>query len=499
MTQTDANGHFIVAGLAPGPYTSVPSRLGFGAQPPEVLGPSYYPTFNVKEGDHITDLVLRLTPTGVIAGRVLDPDSDPISGAQVEALQYGYVSGVKTLEVRRNIRSDDRGEYRLFGLFPGQYYLRVSKPDTPQFAFNMGTAVRGAKPPLAYSLVYYPNTGDSAQAAPIDLPAGGELRGVDVRLSLGGTYSIRGKLGNWNPQAKASNININIQKRPPDYGFYQRSQWRLVDDGYVFDNVAPGSYVITATLTDRSGPGKPVLMARQSVQVASQDVSGVDLSLAPAMEVSGTVRASGTAAVTLTSVRVVLMPVEEGAQPQRTNQQGGLGAPVKADGTFTIANLLPDLYQVRVSPTNVVYAQSMKLRDQELSDQHLDLRRGAAGPVSIVVAADLGKIEGTVKDDQGRPVVQSNVTLIPDDTKTDWLDRYNNNVTDAQGKFYFNNVVPGNYQLFAWQDNPRGAPANREFRKPFERYALSVKMEPGGHPNVEVKLIPNQQQTQSHQ
>jgi hypothetical protein len=116
-----------------------------------------------------------------------------------------------------------------------------------------------------------------------------------------------------------------------------------------------------------------------------------------------------------------------------------------------------------------------------------------------VVAADLGKIEGTVKDDQGHPVAQSNVTLIPDDTKTDWLDRYNNNVTDAQGKFYFNNVVPGNYQLFAWQDNPRGAPANREFRKPFERYALSIKLEPGGHPNVEVKLIPNPQQTQIHQ
>ena len=364
---------------------------------------------------------------------------------------------------------------------------------------NMGLEVRGVKPQLSYSVIYYPNTIEPAQAAPIDLPAGGELRGIDVRLSRGGAYTVRGKMSNFSlEQRRTTSVGLFIEKHPRDPSFFPRVNWTIINDGYVFENVAPGSYVITGTLMDSTSPGKP-LMARQFVQVANQDVSGVDLTFAAAMEISGTVRAAGTAPVTLSGIRVALMPIEEGAQTLGPNQQGGQSAPVKADGTFTVGNLLPDLYQIRINPPTTAYATSMKVRDQELSDQRLDLRRGAAGPVAIVVAADMGKIEGTVKDDQGRAVAQSNVTLIPDQSKADWGVRYNNNVTDAQGKFYFNNVVPGNYQLFAWRDNPRGAPASPEFRKPFERYALSIKLEPSGHPIVELKLIPNQQQTQASQ
>jgi hypothetical protein len=493
MTETDANGNFQITGVAAGPYTCAPSHQGYAAQPPDQLGPSYYPLINVKDGDHVTDVVLRLTPMGVISGRVMDPEGDPLSRAQVEVLQYGYARGARTLASTRSVQSDDRGEFRVFGLYPGQYYVRVSKPAEQRF--NPGQ-VRGPQPPLAFSSVYYPNAADPAQAAPIDLPAGGELRGIDVRLSRSGVYSIRGKLGGWSPQS-GSSVNLNIQKQPRDASFIPRGGWQISDDGYTFPNVPPGSYVITATLNYPSTPGKQPLRARQLVQVVNQDVSGADLNFAPAMEVSGTVRVAGTTAVPLSSVHVVLMAVEEGVATDRTNPQGGVT--VKSDGTFTVPNLLPDLYQIRIAPVNLAYVQSMKLRDQELPDQRLDLRRGAVGPIAIVVAGDLGKIEGTVKDDQGRPVAQSNVTLIPDDTKTDWLDRYTNNVTDAQGKFYFNKVVPGNYQLFAWQDNPRGAPTSREYRKPFEGYALSLKLEPGGHPIVELKWIPNQQQTQAAQ
>src|SRR5207253_1900317 len=81
MTLTDANGHFLISGVAPGAYACVPSRQGYGSQPPDVLAPAYYQVLNLKDGDHVIDVVARLTPTGVIAGRVLDADGDPISGA----------------------------------------------------------------------------------------------------------------------------------------------------------------------------------------------------------------------------------------------------------------------------------------------------------------------------------------------------------------------------------------------------------------------------------
>jgi hypothetical protein len=65
-------------------------------------------------------------------------------------------------------------------------------------------------------------------------------------------------------------------------------------------------------------------------------------------------------------------------------------------------------------------------------------------------------------------------------------------LTDADGKFSFDKVAPGDYQLFAWKDAPSGAPSNGEFRKPFERFAATVHVTPSGSQLVVLRLITTQ-------
>ena len=45
------------------------------------------------------------------------------------------------------------------------------------------------------------------------------------------------------------------------------------------------------------------------------------------------------------------------------------------------------------------------------------------------------------------------------------------------------------YKIFAWEDVPFGAPQDPEFRKPFEKRAVALKMEPNGHQTVELTTI----------
>src|SRR5205085_2941040 len=71
-------------------------------------------------------LVVHMIPGGGVEGRVRDTDGNPAFGIPVELLRYEYNFEGKRVEIREAIDStDDRGEYRLFWLTPGNYYLRA--------------------------------------------------------------------------------------------------------------------------------------------------------------------------------------------------------------------------------------------------------------------------------------------------------------------------------------------------------------------------------------
>jgi RNA polymerase sigma factor (sigma-70 family) len=73
-------------------------------------------------GDEEESLTVRLGPTGVLTGRLLDQDGQPIRGAQVAALYAGQVGNDLARELRRRFelpRTDDQGRFRLQGIVPG--------------------------------------------------------------------------------------------------------------------------------------------------------------------------------------------------------------------------------------------------------------------------------------------------------------------------------------------------------------------------------------------
>ena len=63
---------------------------------------------------------------GTILGRVLDPQGKPLSFAIVQALRSH--AGARNAEFTTIVsrQTDDRGEYRMFWVPPGEYLIRVS-------------------------------------------------------------------------------------------------------------------------------------------------------------------------------------------------------------------------------------------------------------------------------------------------------------------------------------------------------------------------------------
>ena len=122
---TDADGHFHIENVVPGRYRIFIERTGFVGVNERGLK-SDINVFTVQAGQSVEDLLLRMLPTAVITGRITDEDGDPMSGVNVVAQRKK--PGKATRETARNGATNDLGEYRLAGLFPGQYWIVAMPP-----------------------------------------------------------------------------------------------------------------------------------------------------------------------------------------------------------------------------------------------------------------------------------------------------------------------------------------------------------------------------------
>ncbi len=121
---TGADGKFAIDNLKPGSYLLLSSKKGYVTA---VYGRKAPNGRNVpialSQGQNVKDIVLEMPPDGAIAGRIIDPDGVTVSRALVQAWQYSYTELGRRLGLVQEVSTDDRGDYRLFWLEPGSYYI----------------------------------------------------------------------------------------------------------------------------------------------------------------------------------------------------------------------------------------------------------------------------------------------------------------------------------------------------------------------------------------
>ena len=81
-------------------------------------------TLSLKAGDKLSDVSFRMTLAAVITGRVTNEDREPIVRVQVVDSRLPSEDEVG-LPVSSAL-TDVRGQYRIFGLRPGEFFLQVT-------------------------------------------------------------------------------------------------------------------------------------------------------------------------------------------------------------------------------------------------------------------------------------------------------------------------------------------------------------------------------------
>ncbi|MBI4473077.1 MAG: carboxypeptidase regulatory-like domain-containing protein, partial [Acidobacteria bacterium] len=207
VARSDANGKFAFLNLAPGEYRLTVTCDGFIRQefPRKIV---------LGRGQQVASVLFELEPAPTVEGRVLDNYGEPAVNLMVEALRRSYdVRGNPRLARAATGLTDDRGEYRIFWLDPGEYFFYATSP------LPDGT---GSQPAAVFPPTYFPGVNSPEDARPVRLDIGREVR-VDFRLSRRvALWTVSGNAMNeLTSQAVAAAITLTPPAEDPTFSRYR--------------------------------------------------------------------------------------------------------------------------------------------------------------------------------------------------------------------------------------------------------------------------------------
>src|SRR5688572_19235420 len=122
---SDDQGRFMIGGLRPGRYTLSalkPAHLtmAYGARRPGRPGTALV----ITDGQSMRDLRVLLPRGAVLAGRLTMGGGEPLPNVQVVAIPFRLATaGGAAATAAQEFRTDDRGEFRIYGLPPDSYLV----------------------------------------------------------------------------------------------------------------------------------------------------------------------------------------------------------------------------------------------------------------------------------------------------------------------------------------------------------------------------------------
>jgi hypothetical protein len=439
--------------------------------------------------------------------------------------------------------TNDRGEYRIFGLEPGTYLvsarpssaggtspmiaLATAEVDAALETLRAQRPQSGAAPnrqpetsatvrPFDYAPIYYPGVAARADASPITLVAGQEAAGLDFALQRITTLIVEGQITRPDGQPGAG---AQVQLTPTGSTDFATEQESILsatagpEGMFRFRQVTPGSYTLFARAPAqpgapatppgivRPGPQGIQLWATTMVSVAA-DVSGITLTLRPPLTLSGRVRFDGVESKppgNLTQLRVTLFPPSV-----LQNVRSGVAVrtiafvppgTVRADGTFELTNVVPGRYVFGITGPvlegTAWWARAAMLGGRDLLDGEVEISGDTdLGGVEVTFTDRRSELSGTLQTGAGDAASDVFVIAYAADRRF-WgpsARRVQAVRPGVDGKYAIKDLPPGEYLLAAVTDIDQNEWQDPAFLERLQPASLKVTIVEGEKKTLDLRV-----------
>jgi protocatechuate 3,4-dioxygenase beta subunit len=190
QTLTGPDGSYTFEGLEPGEYGINVQKAGFAVG----LGTPARTTVVVVAGQTVKAADTFLDRGGAIAGRILDTNGEPLPDIRVSALTPAPLSPgaaargsnvpLRLIPAGQPGRTDDLGEFRVFGLEPGEYVVVASE--------QRSVFQNGSPSATTLATTYFPGVTAEGSAQRIAVTAGQTTSGIEIRMATTNGFLVSG-------------------------------------------------------------------------------------------------------------------------------------------------------------------------------------------------------------------------------------------------------------------------------------------------------------------
>ena len=518
---TDASGRFDFRELPAGRYTLQASKPGFvsvqyGQNRPFEQGKG----IELADKQSIDNADIAMPRGGVISGRVVDEFGDALPDISVTAMRQTWSNGRRRLvpSPGRIAQTNDLGQFRIYGLPPGDYYvsgtlrsgLALGDMEVTMLdggGIRTGSFVSGpTEPRSGYAATYYPGTANVAEAQKIALAAGQELSGADFGLLPVRLAKVTGiVVGSDGKPLEGAAVSLLPAQRDLA-GLLAPTTARSGKEGsFTLNSVPTGEYtlqarslqVFTSTQGDSmmvfrattiAGPGgADSEFASTPISVGGEDIANLVVVTSKGGTASGRVIFEGAPPASLSAIRVTSVATDsDGPAP------GSLGAGVKDDGTFELKGLAgPRLLRVAGAPPGWTL-KSVKANGIDITDTGAEFKPGeAVSGLEVELTQRTTTVIGTVSAADGSLVKDYTVVVFAESAElwrlpmTRWV---NGARPDQEGRFKFQNLPAGEYYAVAVEYVPMGEWGDPELLDRLRSKAKRFTLSDGASQTLDLRL-----------